>query len=172
MISQAGSFKTLLISGGAIVLLIALMPLLFLALGPVGGALRPPRLGILALLLMVGLICAVLTKTLGVYYLVGAFVDRPGYPVARTSAWPTTASAQNLDAIGLFASFFIPFYFFHNGLEVPTAALVSASLLYGFVIAACVIPVRLGVVWLQSRFMQHSRHRGIFRVAVALHVQP
>ncbi len=39
----------------------------------------------------------------------------------------TLASAENLDAIGLFASFFIPFYFFHNGLEVPSAALVSAS---------------------------------------------
>src|SRR6202041_3153805 len=152
VISQAGSFKTLLISGGSIVLLIALMPLLFLALGRWVVPYAPGSE--FSLLLMVGLICAVLTKTLGVYYLVGAFVTGL---VARSlnKRMATLASAENLDAIGLFASFFIPFYFFHNGLEVPSAALVSASLVYGFVIAALVIPVRLGVVWLQSRFMKH-----------------
>jgi Kef-type K+ transport system membrane component KefB len=117
--------------------------------------------------LMVGLICAVITETLGVYYLVGAFVA--GLVARSLSKRMTTlASPQNLDAIGLFASFFIPFYFFHNGLGVPTAALISASLVYGFVLSAIVIPVRLGVVWLQSRLMQHRGHRGSFRVAIAL----
>ena len=74
----------------------------------------------------------------------------------------TLASAENLEAIRLFASFFVPFYFFHNGLGVPSAALVAKSLLYGFALAACIIPVRLGVVWLQSRFMQHRGRRGSF----------
>jgi Kef-type K+ transport system membrane component KefB len=165
VISQAGSFKTLLISGGSIALLIAFMPLLFLALGRWVVPYAPGSE--FSLLLMVGLICAVLTETLGVYYLVGAFVA--GLVARSLSKRMTTlASAENLDAIRLFASFFIPFYFFHNGLGVPSAALVSASLLYGFVIAAIVIPVRLGVVWLQSRFMQHRGHRGSFRVAIAL----
>ena len=120
-----------------------------------------------SLLLMVGLICAVITETLGVYYLVGAFVAGL---VARSLAkrMTTLASTENLEAIRLFASFFIPFYFFHNGLGVPSAALVAASLLYGFVLAACIIPLRLGVVWLQSRFMQHRGHRGSLRVATAL----
>jgi hypothetical protein len=40
--------------------------------------------------------------------------------------------------------------------------------LYGLVLAVCVIPIRLGVVWLQSRFMQHRGHRGSIRVAIAL----
>jgi len=163
--SQAGSFKTLLISGGAIVLLIALLPLLFLALGRWVVPYAPGSE--FSLLLMVGLICAIITETLGVYYLVGAFVAGL---VARTLSkrMTTLASEQNLEAIRLFASFFIPFYFFHSGLGVPSAALVSASLLYGVVLAACVIPIRLGVVWLQSRFMQHRGHRGSFRVAIAL----
>lgn len=165
VISQAGSFKTLLISGGAIALLIALLPLLFLALGR---WVVPYAQGSeFSLLLMVGLICAIITKTLGVYYLVGAFVAGL---VARTLSkrMRTLASDQNLEAIRLFASFFIPFYFFHSGLGVPTAALASASLLYGLVLAVCVIPIRLGVVWLQSRFMQHRGHRGSIRVAIAL----
>jgi Kef-type K+ transport system membrane component KefB len=165
VISQAGSVKTLLISGGAIALLIAFMPLVFLALGRWVVPYAPGSE--FSLLLMVGLICAIITEKLGVYYLVGAFVA--GLVARSLSKRMTTlASAENLDAIRLFASFFIPFYFFHNGLGVPSAALVAASLLYGFVLAACLIPVRLAVVWMQSRFMQHRGHRGSFRVAIAL----
>jgi Kef-type K+ transport system membrane component KefB len=165
VISQAGSIKTLLISGSAVVLLIALMPLLFLALGRWVVPYAPGTE--FSLLLMVGLICAVITETLGVYYLVGAFVAGL---VARSlnKRMKTLASTENLDAIRLFATFFIPFYFFHNGLGVPTAALAFSSLLYGLVLSACLIPIRLAVVWLQSRFMQHRAHRGSVRVAIAL----
>jgi Kef-type K+ transport system membrane component KefB len=165
VISQAGSIKTLVISGGAIALLVAFMPLVFLALGKWVVPYAPGSE--FSLLLMVGLICAIITKQLGVYYLVGAFVAGL---VARSlnKRIATLASAENLDAIRLFASFFIPFYFFHNGLGVPSAALVRASLLYGLVLSACLIPVRLAVVWLQSRFMQHRGHRGSVRVAIAL----
>ena len=111
VISQAGSFKTLLISGGAIALLIAFMPLLFLALGRWVVPYAPGSE--FSLLLMVGLICAVITETLGVYYLVGAFVA--GLVARSLSKRMTTlASEQNLEAISLFASFFVPFYFFHR----------------------------------------------------------
>jgi Kef-type K+ transport system membrane component KefB len=165
VISQADSVKTLLISGGAIVLMIALMPLVFLALGRYVVPYAPGSE--FSLLLMVGLICAVITEILGVYYLVGAFVTGL---VARllSKRMTTLASAENLNAIRLFASFFIPFYFFHNGLSVPSTALVASSLAYGFALAAIIIPVRLGVVWLQSRLMQHRGQRGSFRVAIAL----
>jgi Kef-type K+ transport system membrane component KefB len=163
--SQAGSMKTLLISAGSIALLIAFMPLIFLALGRYVVPYAPGSE--FSLLLMVGLICAVITEMLGVYYLVGAFVA--GLVARSLSKRLTTlASPTNLEALQLFASFFIPFYFFHNGLGVPGAALVRGSLLYGFALAALVIPVRLAVIWLQSRFMQHRGHRGSFRVAIAL----
>jgi Kef-type K+ transport system membrane component KefB len=165
VISQAGTVKTLLISGGAIALLVAFMPLVFLALGKWVVPYAPGSE--FSLLLMVGLICAIITEQLGVYYLVGAFVAGL---VARSlnKRIVTLASAENLDAIRLFASFFIPFYFFHNGLGVPSAALIRASLLYGLVLSALLIPIRLAVVWLQSRFMQHRGHRGSIRVAIAL----
>jgi Kef-type K+ transport system membrane component KefB len=165
VISQADSVKTLLISGGSIALLIAFMPLVFLALGRYVVPYAPGSE--FSLLLMVGLICAVITEMLGVYYLVGAFVA--GLVARSLSKRMTTlASEQNLEAIRLFASFFVPFYFFHNGLGVPSAALVAKSLLYGFALAAGVIPVRLGVVWLQSHLMKHRGHRGSLRVSIAL----
>jgi Kef-type K+ transport system membrane component KefB len=165
VISQADSVKTLLISGGSIALLIAFMPLVFLALGRYVVPYAPGSE--FSLLLMVGLICAVITESLGVYYLVGAFVA--GLVARSLSKRMTTlASAQNLEAISLFASFFVPFYFFHNGLGVPSAALVASSLWYGLTLAACIIPVRIGVVWLQSRLMKHRGHRGSLRVSIAL----
>jgi Kef-type K+ transport system membrane component KefB len=165
LISQAGSVKTVLASGAAIALLIAFTPLVYLALGRYVVPYAPGSE--FSLLLMVGLICAVITETLGVYYLVGAFVAGL---VAKSLSQrlKTLASAENLEAIRLFASFFIPFYFFHNGLGVPSAALVATSLWYGFGLAVCIIPVRLGVVWLQSRLMQHRGRRGSFRVSIAL----
>jgi Kef-type K+ transport system membrane component KefB len=165
VISQANAVKTLLVSGSAIVLLIAVMPLFFLALGKFVVPYAPGSE--FSLLLMVGLICAVITETLGVYYLVGAFVA--GLVARSLSKKMTTlASEENLRAIELFASFFVPFYFFHNGLGVPTAALAATSLLYGFALAGCIIPIRLGVVWLQSRFMKKRGHRGSVRVSIAL----
>jgi Kef-type K+ transport system membrane component KefB len=165
VISQADSVKTLLISGGSIALLIAFMPLVFLALGRYVVPYAPGSE--FSLLLMVGLMCAVITETLGVYYLVGAFVA--GLVARSLSKRMTTlASRENLEAIRLFSSFFIPFYFFHNGLGVPSAALVASSLAYGFALAGLVIPIRLGVVWLQSRFMKHRGHRGSLRVSLAL----
>jgi Kef-type K+ transport system membrane component KefB len=165
VISQAGSVKTLLVSGGSVILMIAVIPLLYFALARYVVPYAPGSE--FSLLLMVGLTCAVITKTLGVYYLVGAFVA--GLVARSLSKRLTTlASAENLEAIRLFASFFIPFYFFHSGLGVPSAALISASLVYGFVLAACAMPVRLGVVWLQSRFMRHRESRGSIRVSIAL----
>src|ERR1700744_2952597 len=141
------------------------MPLVFLALGRYVVPYAPGSE--FSLLLMVGLICAIITETLGVYYLVGAFVAGL---VARSLSKRLTnlASAGNLEAIRLFASFFIPFYFFHSGLGVPTAALVTASLIYGFVLAPCVVPIRLAVIWLQSRLMRHRGTRASLRVSIAL----
>ena len=68
-VSQAGSTQTLLVSGGALVLLIALTPFVFLLLGRFVVPYAPGSE--FSLLLMVGLICSVITKALGVYYLVG-----------------------------------------------------------------------------------------------------
>jgi Kef-type K+ transport system membrane component KefB len=116
VISQADSVKTLLISGGAIALLIAFMPLVFLALGRFVVPYAPGSE--FSLLLMVGLICAVITETLGVYYLVGAFVA--GLVARSLSKRMTTlASEQNLEAIRLFASFLSPSTFFTMDSEYP-----------------------------------------------------
>ncbi len=66
----------------------------------------------------------------------------------------TLASDENLRAVRLFASFFVPFYFFHEGLDVPANALVWKSLLYGVALSLVALPVRIVKDWVGCRFFQ------------------
>jgi Kef-type K+ transport system membrane component KefB len=165
VVAQAGSAVSLAISGIVLALLIVLTPLFFLFLGRHVMPYAPGSE--FSLLVMVGIICAVITQNIGVHYLIGAFVAGLVAGLLRTRM-ETLASPDNLHAVRLFASFFIPFYFFHEGLDVPAGALVAKSLLYGVALSAAMIPVRLAKTWLQARYISHRSARGAFRVSMAL----
>ena len=110
---------------------------------------------------------AYLTYQLGVYYLVGAFLA--GF-VARLlrQRMPKLASDENLHAIQMFASFFVPFYFFYKGMSVPTGALTWRALGLGIGITAVALPLRIGSLWLQRRLIHGESAMGSLRVATAL----
>ena len=120
-----------------------------------------------SLLVMVGLVAAYLTERLGVNYLFGAFLA--GF-IARQlrSRLPKLASDENLRAVQLFASFFIPFYFFAAGMDVPTAALTWQSLEFGLLFTGTLLPIRIALVWLQRRFIKGETAIGSLKVATAL----
>lgn len=120
-----------------------------------------------SLLVMVGIVAAVITYSLGVYYLVGAFIAGLVARLLRIRM-PRLASDQNLHAVRLFASFFVPFYFFHAGTGVPPGALSLEALGIGLLLTAALLPLRIGVVWLQRRVLFGERHRSSWRVSVAL----
>ncbi len=164
-VSQAGSMISLGVSALVLALLIALTPLLFLFLGKHVVPYAPGSE--FSLLVMVGVICAVITQNIGVHYLIGAFVAGLVAGLLR-KRMANLASPENLHAVRLFASFFIPFYFFHEGLDVPAGALVVKSLLYGAAFSAVMIPVRIVKVWLQARFISRRSAKGGLRVAMAL----
>jgi len=165
IVSQASSLLTLTVSGIVLLLLVVLTPLLFLFLGKYVVPFAPGSE--FSLLLMVGIICAVLTQNIGVHYLIGAFIAGLVAGLLR-KRMATLASPENLHAVRLFASFFIPFYFFHEGLEVPADALVLKSLLYGAIISVVMIPIRIGKYWLQARYISRRTAQGAFRVSIAL----
>lgn len=165
VVSQAGSGRTLAISSGILVLLVVLTPILFLALGKYVVPYAPGSE--FSLLLMVAIICAVISKGLGVHFLVGAFVAGLVARLLR-DRMTTLASDTNLQAVRLFASFFVPFYFFNEGLEVPAGALVWKAVLYGLALSAVVLPIRIGKDWLESRILARRTARSGIRVAVAL----
>jgi Kef-type K+ transport system membrane component KefB len=165
VVSQASSVATLAISSVALFLLVVLTPIFFLALGKY--VVPYARGSEFSLLMMVGIICAVISENLGVHVLVGAFVAGLVAGLLR-ERMTTLASHENLLAVRLFASFFIPFYFFHEGLEVPTGALVLKSVLYGFALSAILLPLRIGKNWIECRVVSRRRPQSGMRVAIAL----
>ena len=149
----------------AMLALLVGLPLLFLALGR---WVMPQAPGSeFSLLVMVGMVAAYVTYKLGVYYLVGAFIAGLTARLLH-ERMPKLASEDNIHALRLFATFFVPFYFFHAGTEVSRDALSWEALGLGLVITALVLPLRIGVVWLQRRVLFRESHRGAMRVSVAL----
>jgi Kef-type K+ transport system membrane component KefB len=163
--SHADSVQSLAISTGALLLLIVLTPLFFLALGKYVVPYAPGSE--FSLLLMVGIICAVISSAAGVHVLIGAFVAGLVADLLKTRM-TTLTSRENLHAVRLFASFFVPFYFFHEGLEVPIDSLVLKALVYGLVLSIVVLPIRIAKNWLECRYFSRRTRAGGLRVATAL----
>ena len=165
VVLQSDSVEHLGISTLAILAMIIGIPLLFSLLVRLVVPYAPGSE--FSLLVMVGLIAAYLTDRLGVHALVGAFLAGFIAQLLRKRL-PGLASPANLRAIQLFASFFIPFYFFVAGLGIPAAALQWDALKTGVLITALALPLRIGVVWCQRRFIKGETAAGSLRVATAL----
>ncbi|SDF87380.1 cation:proton antiporter [Terriglobus roseus] len=164
-VSQSGSMVILGSSALILLLLIVITPFLFLFFGKYVVPYAPGSE--FSLLLMVGIVCAVITQNIGIHYLIGAFIAGLIASLLKTRM-ATLASNENLHAVRLFSSFFIPFYFFHEGMDVPAGALVLKSLLYGVLLSVIVIPIRICKNWLQTRYLSRRTAQAAFRVAIAL----
>lgn len=165
VVLKSGSYQGLAISSVALLLLAFGLPLLLVLLGKI---IIPHAPGSeFSLLIMVGLIAATITKALGVYYLVGAFLT--GFAARQLRVkMPQMASESNLHAVQLFASFFVPFYFFHGGLEVPNGALQFESLVIGFGITAVLLPIRIGSVALQRIWFHKDSKKRSLNIGISL----
>ncbi|MDR3368436.1 cation:proton antiporter [Rhodoferax sp.] len=165
VVLQSDSVETLAWSSAALVAMIVGLPLLFIGLGKT--VIPYARGSEFSLLMMVGIVSAYLTYQLGVYYLVGAFLA--GF-IARLlkKRMPLLASDGNLHAIQMFASFFVPFYFFYKGMSVPSGALTLEALGMGLALTVVALPSRVGFMWLQRRFVKGESAMSSLRVAAAL----
>jgi Kef-type K+ transport system membrane component KefB len=121
-----------------------------------------------AFLLMVAVVCSVATRKLGVYYLVGAFAV--GVAAQRfRQRLPAMSSEKMVDALEAFGSVFIPFYFFHAGVEIPADALSWAGLAWGVGLLIVFVPLRVSVTTLHRRYalgetQERGKRVGISRV--------
>jgi len=119
------------------------------------------------LLMTVAAACALITRALGVYYLVGAFVV--GMAARRfRSALPSMASVQMLGSVESFASLFVPFYFFYAGLSLPATTFELASVTTGLLFAVVLIPLRLLSVSAHRRLRFGEGMRDSLRVGVSM----
>ncbi len=165
IVLQSESLATLALSSLALAAMVFSLPLVFIGLGRI--VIPYARGSEFSLLVMVGVIAAFLTYKLGVYYLVGAFLVGLVAKLLRLRM-PALASDVNLHAIRMFASFFVPFYFFHKGMGVPNGALGPQALVVGVALAAVVLPCRVGSLWLQRRLIKGESPQASLRVAAAL----
>jgi Kef-type K+ transport system membrane component KefB len=165
VVLQTGDATQFAASSAAMLALLVGLPLLFLALGRWVVPHAPGSE--FSLLVMVGLIAAYATYRLGVYYLVGAFIAGLTARLLR-ERMPRLASHDNIHALRLFATFFVPFYFFHAGTQVARDALSWEALAIGLALTATVLPARVGLVWLQRRLLFREGGRSAVRVSVAL----
>ncbi len=120
-----------------------------------------------AFLLVLALICASVTKALGVYYLVGAFVVG-ATAVRLRHQMPVLVEHRLLSAVELFASFFIPFYFFKAGLAIRREDFSGMALPLGLGLTITISPLRVALTMVLRRLLLKEPWRDGFRVGLSL----
>lgn len=162
---QSVTLERMLISLAALAGMIVLLPILFRAFAALVVPFAPRSE--FAFLLMIAVVCAFVTRELGVYYLVGAFVV--GMVAQRfRERLPAIASEQLIHAVEMFASFFVPFYFFNAGLHLRREYFELQSIAFGFGFLVTMVPFRIGTVVLHRRFALGEGYRVGSRIAVAI----
>lgn len=162
---QSEELPKLALSTLALVALVALLPPLFRLFDRVIAPFAPRTE--FTFLILTALIAAHMTRQLGVYYLVGAFVV--GLTAVRMRiALPNLSSERLIIGVELFASFFIPFYFFKSGLhlEAQHFSLRSAGIAAGLL--AVVVPLRVFRVAAHRRWILGERWSVGVRIGTAV----
>jgi Kef-type K+ transport system membrane component KefB len=164
-IIQSGSPTRLVLSLGVILVMLVVLPVVFRVFAAQVVPYAPGSE--FAFVIIVAVVCALITRELGVYYLLGAFIV--GMASRRfQSELPRLGSRDLIRAVELFASFFIPFYFFHAGLQITRGDLVPGALLTGIVFLAAGLPVRALFVTIHRKLALREPLRHGMRIALAL----
>ncbi len=165
LIVQSTSATKLSLSALAIVAMIGVLPVVFRVFATWIAPYAPNTE--FTFLILVALVCAFITRRLGVYYLVGAFVV--GLSALRLRReLPSLSSEKLLTGIEMFASFFIPFYFFKAGVGLEADYFTGRAIVIGVILFVVVVPLRIGSVAAHRRLaMGESWEKGM-RVGIAI----
>lgn len=102
-----------------------------------------------SLLVMVAIVAGFVTSRLGVEYLLGAFLA--GVMASQMSKRVSLLETPDaMNAVKLFSSFFMPFYFFQNGSQIAHETLSADAIKLG-VAFSLLVPLRWLVVWLRYK---------------------
>ncbi len=120
-----------------------------------------------AFFIMLAILAALITKELGAYFLVGAFIV--GVSIQRFRYLFTGIHIDShIQALKLFSTFFIPFYFFKAGTLITLNDLSVESIAVGILMAAVVTSIRVGSAILIRRLSFGESLRQSFPVSMAL----
>lgn len=162
---QSTTAMKMTVSVVILVLLIAVLPLVFhwFAKRIVPWAPRSE----FAFLIMIAVVCAIVTRELGVYYLLGAFVVGMAAQSFREHL-PSMASEQMLHAVEAFASIFVPFYFFHAGLLLRAEDFALTAVFAGLAFLVLGLPLRMLLVAIHGRLTRGEGFKDSLRIGVPL----
>jgi Kef-type K+ transport system membrane component KefB len=162
---QSLTLETFLISVATILALIVLIPFLFRFFVSRIAPYAPDSE--FAFLIMLATACAFITRKIGAYYLVGAFVV--GVAARRfQQQMPSVTSERLIGAVELFASFFVPFYFFYSGSLLNRGDFSGRAWLFGLLMLLVMIPLRSLVVAAHRRVALKESFRAGSRVAIPM----
>lgn len=120
-----------------------------------------------AFLLVLGLFCAYITKLLGVYYLVGAFLV--GVAARRfRQELPALSSDRILHTTEDFGHLFAPFYFFYAGMAIHPQLAEARWIGFGVALALVLLPLRVKGVELLLRRRMPPGEGSPRRIALAV----
>ncbi|MGE5231266.1 MAG: cation:proton antiporter, partial [Deltaproteobacteria bacterium] len=162
---QSSNLERLALAAGVLLALVAVLPIAFRWFASVVLPYAPKSE--FAFLLMVAVVAALATRRLGVYYLLGAFIVGIVAQSFRRRL-PAMASDQMLHAVEVFASVFVPFYFFHVGLQLRAEDFSRDALLGGLGLVALLIPGRVLLVSVHRRLALREPWRRGWRVGVSM----
>jgi Kef-type K+ transport system membrane component KefB len=160
---QAEAEGGLLRSTVVLLLLVALLPLLYVAL--VRWVVPHAPGSEFSLLVMLAIAAAFVTHRLEVEHMLGAFIAGVVAIQLQVRGY-APLPASTMHAVKLFSSFFLPFFFFYNGMQVPVQALgLDAA---GVGLALCLlIPIRYGATWARRRLARDGGGASL-RIGVSL----
>jgi Kef-type K+ transport system membrane component KefB len=162
---QSESLQTFAIALAALLGVIVVIPLAFRAFARFVAPVAPKSE--FAFLLMVAVVCAYVTRQLGVYYLVGAFIVGIAAQRFRTRL-PAMSSEKMIDALEAFGSVFIPFYFFRSGMHIDRTELTWQAIGLGLLLLLVFVPLRIGITMLHRRVALTEPLGAARRVGIAL----
>ena len=120
-----------------------------------------------AFLILIALLCGVITRKIGAYYLVGAFIV--GITAGRFEHYLSRDKSKNIMyVLKLFFSFFIPFYFFKAGLAINLKGISFKGILAGSTFLLFFIPLRVVVVGMSLRLFQRDSWKDRIEISMSL----
>lgn len=118
-------------------------------------------------LVIMAFLTGILTKKLGTHYLVGAFAT--GIIAGQFNHFMDSDHSKRIEnTLSSFYSIFVPFYFFSAGLIITKEFFTMDGLIYGVILTALILPVRIYSVVLNIKYSIKSFWDDRFKISISL----
>lgn len=165
LLVQSNSPVKIAISVGTLLFLLILLPILFHWVSK-KVALKTPGADF-SFLLLLAVATGTLTKKLGAYYLVGAFLV--GFTVNFYEKNILQNPKEEFEKTAkFFAAFFMPFYFFNAGLKLNSDLFSLESVFVGLALTLILLPVRLGLPIIQQKILTNEPIKNSLAISTSL----